>query len=158
MGMAMTKRGSMGATARLLAMLAMGAGLVTGMGSGAAVAQSAEPPKIGLELNKLEANDGACRAYVVLRNESDVTYESFNPELLVFGVDGVIIKRLAVPFPPIQAGRTKANLFDMKDVACDQVGEVLLNGFFDCKADGQALGDCIDRVELSSRAKARFFK
>lgn len=156
--MDMTKRGSMRAVVELLALLAVSVGLVTGLGAGSAHAQSAETPKISLELNKLEANDGACRAYVVLRNESAVAYDSFNPELLIFGVDGVIIKRLAVPFQAIPAGRTNVNLFDMKDVACDQVGEVLLNGFFDCKADGQALTDCVDRVELSSRSSARFYK
>lgn len=113
---------------------------------------------IGLELNKLESIEGGCRAYVVFRNPTEVEYDAFNLELLVFGTGGVIEKRLAVPVSPLRANKTTVNLFDMTSVSCDDVGEVLLNGFFECTSGGQAVEACVDRVELSSKANARFFK
>ena len=115
-------------------------------------------PMIGLELNKLESIEGGCRAYVVFRNPTEVEYDAFNLELLVFGTGGVIEKRLAVPVSPLRANKTTVNLFDMTSVSCDDVGEVLLNGFFECTSGGQAVEACVDRVELTSKAKARFFK
>ena len=115
-------------------------------------------PMIGLELNKLESIEGGCRAYVVFRNPTEVEYDAFNLELLVFGTGGVIEKRLAVPVSPLRANKTTVNLFDMTSVSCDDVGEVLLNGFFECTSGGQDVEACVDRVELSSKAKARFYK
>lgn len=121
-------------------------------------ATTADSPMIGLELNKLESIEGGCRAYVVFRNPTEVEYDAFNLELLVFGTGGVIEKRLAVPVSPLRANKTTVNLFDMTSVSCDDVGEVLLNGFFECTSGGQAVEACVDRVELTSKAKARFFK
>ena len=115
-------------------------------------------PMIGLELNKLESIEGGCRAYVVFRNPTEVEYDAFNLELLVFGTGGVIEKRLAVPVSPLRANKTTVNLFDMTSVSCDDVGEVLLNGFFECTSGGQAVEGCVDRVELTSKATARFYK
>ena len=37
-------------------------------------AQASDAASIGLELNKLEPTDSGCRAYMVLRNPSDVQY------------------------------------------------------------------------------------
>ena len=124
----------------------------------AQTATATDGPKIGLELNKLESIEGGCRAYVVFRNPTEVEYDAFNLELLVFGAGGVIEKRLAVPVSPLRPNKTTVNLFDMTSVSCDDVGEVLLNGFFECTSGGQAVEACVDRVELSSKAKARFYK
>lgn len=124
----------------------------------AQTAAATDGPMIGLELNKLESIEGGCRAYVVFRNPTEVEYDAFNLELLVFGTGGVIEKRLAVPVSPLRANKTTVNLFDMTAVSCDDVGEVLLNGFFECTSGGQPVEACVDRVELSSKAKARFYK
>jgi len=113
---------------------------------------------ISLELNKLETTDGGCRAYMVLRNPTDVRYEKFNLELLIFDVDGVISKRLAVPFEPLRANKTSVSLFDMSGLDCAKVGELLLNDFFDCETAEGGVPGCLDKVTLSSRADARFYK
>ena len=121
-------------------------------------AAAADGAPVSVELNKLEPTETGCQSYLVIRNTTDLTYTEFNLEVLVFDTDGIIQKRLAMDLAPVRAGKTTVFIAGLAGMECGAVGEVLLNSFLDCSAEGERVADCIDRVELSSRADARLFK
>src|SRR5579875_1164226 len=117
-------------------------------------------PPISLELNKLEmiGQPGpGCRAYFIVQN-STPSLEQLRLDLVIFGTDGVIARRLAFELGPLPAGKTAVRLFDLQGLACDAIGRVLVNDILACqpgdKQPTQAEQDreaCLDRLSVSSR-------
>lgn len=136
-------------------------GLVLGLCAlaGAAPAQQAGPP-IAVELNKLEkpeprpgASGGDCRVYVVLDNKSQNSYDSLQLDLVLFGTDGVIGRRLAVEMAPLRPVKKSVKLFDVAGLECGSIGQVLVNDVMTCRdGGGKPVEDCLNRLALSSRA------
>ena len=116
-----------------------------------APAMAASPP-LEIELNKLEPVDNACRAYLVFRNGSESSFASFRLDLMLFGHDGVITRRLAVEAAPLGPGRTSVKLFDIQGLACGDVGQVLLNDVMACRDASGERTDCTALVRLSSKS------
>lgn len=125
----------------------IGAGLLTAvLAAGAAQAQE----RIGIELNKLEPQENACRLYMVARGGAEML-GSLKLDLVLFGTDGVIARRLAVELGPLRPEGRSVRLFDVAGMGCGEVGEVLLNDVLAC-GDGDDPAACLDRLALSSRA------
>lgn len=111
-----------------------------------------------IELNKLEAVENACRAYMLFENSSGESYDSLKLDLVMFDSDGLINKRIAVEGAPLPAGKTSVKLFDIKDVACEQLGRILLNDVLSCSGPAGEYSDCLARIETTSRNLVSFFK
>jgi hypothetical protein len=142
----------MGITARLFAAAVMLASLAS------ATSASAQDARIGIELNKLEPVETGCRSYIVVRNPAEQTFTAFNMEVLVFDTDGVIQNRIAMDLAPIRPNKTSVLIISLSGIQCDRIGEVLVNSFLDCERGDERLGDCLARIDLSSRTDARLFK
>lgn len=122
---------------------------------GHVLAQS--PSGLGIELNRLEPRDGgACRVWLVLRNDGAEALNPVRLDLVLFGRDGVVARRLAVDVGPLPAGRTQARIFDISAQGCDTIGHLLLN---DLLAFGitetAARSACIDRLDRAARIATR---
>ncbi|SDF42627.1 hypothetical protein SAMN05216241_10159 [Limimonas halophila] len=130
-------------------------GLAAGLLAGTA---SAETGKVGVELNKLEAVDGGCRAYMVFDNASGHAFDAYTLDLVIFDSRDVIAKRLAVRTRGLRADKTTVKLFDIQGVACGDVGRILLNRVRDCQPAGDATVDCTALTATSSRTDAAFVK
>ena len=115
-------------------------------------ATAADPPQITLELNKLEPIAAAaiatgssgqaagCRAYLVANNpENGETVDVLRLDLVLFGTDGVIGRRLALDLGPLPPGRTQVRPFDLRDQPCDGVGQILVNEVLLCRVAGTDL-------------------
>ena len=111
-----------------------------------------------VELNKLEPNEGDCRAYLVLENGSASAFESLKLDVVVFDTDGIVAKRLAVEAAPLPLGKTSLKVFDIGGLPCDRVGRVLLNEVMTCADDAEERGDCLELMSTSSRATISFIK
>ena len=107
-----------------------------------------------VELNKLEVYDKGCRAYVVINNPGSAAYQSVKLDLVLFQPDGVVGKRLAVDLAPLKPSKKTVKLFEVEGVACDRVASVLVNEVMECKADGNAVPDCLAKMAFSSLASA----
>ena len=142
----------MGFTARIFFAAAVLIGLA------AATPARADEARIGIELNKLEPAENACRSYIVVRNPAEQTYTAFNMEVLVFDTDGVIQNRIAMDLAPIRPNKTSVLIVNLAGIQCDRIGEVLVNSFLDCERGEERLGDCLTRVDLSSKTSARLCK
>ena len=113
---------------------------------------------VSIELNKLEPNGGACRAYLVLENGTARSFEALKLDLVMFDTDGIVAKRLAVQAAPLAAGKTSLKVFDMTGLPCERVGRLLLNDVMDClDADG-ARDDCLGLLSASQRGAVPFIK
>jgi hypothetical protein len=133
------------------------AGAVVGASACPLRAQEAAAP-ITVELNKLEPADRACRLFLLLRNQSDQTYDALTLELVSFDKQGLIGQRLAVDLAPVRAQKTSVRLFDLPDTGCDAIGRVLLNDVSACSVAGAAVDACLDRLQVSSRGPVSLFK
>lgn len=118
--------------------------------------QSAQ--KVGIELNKLDDQDKGCRAYFVFDNGTATSFESFKLDLVMFGSDGVIARRLAVEAAPLRAEKRTVKLFDIAGMACASIGSVLVNDVLVCRDQSGEQQDCIARVAVGSRVSAALLK
>jgi hypothetical protein len=92
----------------------------------------------------------------VIENKSDVAIESMKLDLVAFGSDGGILRRLITEMGPVRAAKTMVRAFAI-DTDCKQIGSILVNDVAAC-APGEP-GACLDGLGLSSRLKAlRFYK
>ncbi len=136
------------------------------LSSGVAQAQTApEQPPLTLELNKLEpvpatsGGAGDCRAYIVATDpEGGAKVDALRLDLVLFGTDGVIARRIALDVGPIQPGRIQVRPFELRDLPCDSIGQILINDTMLCKIGGTDFPDCMDRLRTSSRVSAKLTK
>ncbi len=140
-----------------------------------ASAQSPAAPPISIELNKLEplpaaagasaTTSAGCRVYVVVTNPDPEPITRLRLDLILFGTDGVIARRVALDLAPLPARKTAVRLFDLQGQPCDGIDHVLVNDVLSCQfgnREGTAPDEpgqaCMDRLQLSSRAKAAMTK
>ncbi len=121
---------------------------------GAAAAAS----PVALELNKLETVGQDCRAYLVVNNTADTSYQAFKLDLIMFQTDGVIGKRFTLNIAPLRPTKRVVKLFDISGVSCETVGSFLINDVTECKVDAGEADDCLSRLTVSSLAKAQLTK
>lgn len=114
--------------------------------------------KVGVELNKVEDQSGGCRLYFVLDNGLPAAFDVYKLDLVMFGTDGVIARRLAVEVGPLRPTKTSVKLFDVAGLACTGIGTVLVNDVLACKSGADERPNCIDQVTVASRAKIALTK
>jgi hypothetical protein len=112
--------------------------------------------KILVELNSIESADNRCRVSFVIENKSDVGIESMKLDLVAFGTDGSILRRLLTEMGPVRSAKTIVRTFAV-EAECRQIGSILVNDVTAC-APGEP-GACLDGLGLSSRLQAlRLYK
>jgi hypothetical protein len=118
----------------------------------------AQSDLLHIELNRLEERGAGCRVHLVLENTSPRAYTSYRLDLVVFGADGVIARRLALETAPLRARKTMVKEFELADLTCKQVGRVLLNDVSQCASGAGDVDDCISATRVSSRGSVAFVK
>ena len=112
--------------------------------------------KVRVELNSIEGADNRCRLNFVIENKSDVALESMKLDLVAFGTDGSILRRLLTEMGPVRSAKTMVRTFAV-DAYCKQIGSILVNDVTAC-TPGEP-GACLDGLALSSRLQAlRLYK
>jgi hypothetical protein len=112
--------------------------------------------KLSVELNTVESAEGRCRLNFVIENKSNAALESLKLDLVVFGPDGGILRRLLTEMAPVRPTKTIVRAFQV-DAECRQLGAILVNDVTAC-TPGEP-GACLDSLGLSSRVKdVRLYK
>lgn len=132
--------------------------LVVAMGLLMAGNAWAQAGGIEVELNKLEPVNGACRAYLVTQNLTDTRFDAVSLDVVMFDNDGIVARRLAVQIGPMAPDKTHIKVFDIKNLACDDIGQLLLNDVLECRADNGARDDCLSLLSVSQRGSVPFIK
>jgi hypothetical protein len=122
------------------------------IGTSGQVRAEAPAAPLRLELNRLEPREGgACRVWMVLQN-GGAALDQLRLDLVLFGRDGVVARRVAVDVGPLPSGRTQARIFDLAGQPCERIGSVLLNDVLVCDGtEDTARAACIARTTLASR-------
>lgn len=141
--------------AGLMAKVALVAGLV----ASAALPAQAEAPvaggKLSVEMNKFEEiAGGGCRAYFLFRNDTGASFEGFQMSLAIFRKDGVIDRLLSIDAAPLPVARTTLKLFEIPQIACADISQVLLHDVPVCKPQNAESVDCFPLITLQSRTSA----
>lgn len=113
---------------------------------------------IAIELNKLEPQDGQCRAYLVINNKSDTEYSELKLDLVLFKPDGVIDRRFAVELAPLKANKRTVKLFDLEGTACSDAGSFLINDVMECKTASGPVPDCLQNIAVSTLTNVQLTK
>ncbi|MFT3732077.1 MAG: hypothetical protein QM780_11765 [Hyphomicrobium sp.] len=124
-------------------------------------AETAAPPTpagLHVELNKLEPSDKGCRAYIVVNNLGDTTYQSYKIDLVLFQTDGVIGKRFSIDLAPLKAKKKSVKLFEIDAIQCDKIGSFLVNDVMECKAEGGPVSGCLDNLKTSTLTNVQLSK
>jgi hypothetical protein len=108
---------------------------------------------LNVELNKLEPRGDACRLYLVFVNDTARDFSAFKLDLVLFGQEGVIAKRLAVDAAPLKARKTSVRLFDLPQIDCAGIARILVNDVLECRVGSQDVSECQSMVTVSSRAE-----
>lgn len=113
---------------------------------------------IEVELNKLEPVEGACRAYLVTQNLTDTRFDAVQLDVVMFDNDGIVARRLAVQVGPMPKNKTSIKVFDIKNLECQDIGQLLLNDVIECRDDSGARDDCLSLLSVSQRGNVPFIK
>ena len=125
----------------------------------ASQAQTAESGKLIVELNKFEENKaGGCRAFFLFRNQTKLTFEGFEMSLAILNTGGIIDRLLSIDAAPISAARTTLKLFEIPEIGCGDISEILLHELASCKPQNADELDCFPLLDLISRTPAKLVK
>lgn len=125
---------------------------------GGAIAAGGASADVSVELNKLETLDKGCRAYMVVNNTSDASYQSFKLDLVLFQTDGVIGRRFSLELAPVRPKKKAVKLFEIEGLACDKIGQFLINDVIDCKTEEGAGQNCLQRLSTSTLTNVQLSK
>lgn len=132
------------------------AGLLT---VGATIPATAQTGGLTVEMNKFEQNEGGgCRAFFLFRNRTPTNFEAFEMSLAILDQNGVIDRLLSINAAPLLANRTTLKLFEIPEIACDRISEVLLHEISACKPQNEAEMDCFPILNLDSKTSAALVK
>jgi len=124
-----------------------------------AVQAQAQNNRLTVELNKFEDSEtGGCRAFFLFRNQTDLTLEAFEMSLAILDTSGVIDRLLTIDAAPLPASRTTLKLFEVPDLQCNAISEILLHEIGSCQPQNADPIDCFGIIDLTSRAAAPLVK
>ena len=131
-----------------------GAALLTAMAL-AGSAQAAEGDLV-VELNKFEAGENqACQAFFLFRNNTEQTFEGFEMSLAILDQNGVIDRLLTIDAAPLNATRTALKLFEIPEIDCANVSEILVHDIGSCRPQNGEEMDCFPLIRLISKTDAK---
>ncbi len=143
----------------VLCALVLPAGIWTSFANAAPdTPQPAASSDLHIELNKLETSDKGCRAYVVINNAAETTYQSYKIDLVLFQTDGIIGKRFSIDLAPLKAKKKLVKLFEIDGIQCDKIGSFLVNDVMECKADGGPVTGCLEGLKTSTLTNVQLSK
>ena len=112
-----------------------------------------------VELNKFEQIDGGgCRAFFLFRNKTDMSFEGFEMSLAILDGTGVIDRLLAIDAAPLPVARTTLKLFEIPEIDCNNISEILLHELTSCRPQNADEMDCFPMLGLDSKTSAPLVK
>lgn len=116
----------------------------------------AEEGRLTVELNKFETSEtGTCQAYFLFRNEMEATVQGFEMSIAVLDTDGVIDRLLSVDAAPLPVARTTLKLFEIPEIGCDAISELLVHDIPNCALANSDVSDCFGLVTWKSLTATR---
>ncbi len=114
------------------------------------------PERIAVQLNTSESAGEACRLTFVIQNSRTEPVNKLGLDLVMFDKSDGVSGYAAVDFGALPAGKTIVRQYDVGKGGCDTISRVLLNEIRACEIGGAQDGDCLSKLEISSRSEIDF--
>lgn len=111
----------------------------------------AEEPSLALELNAVAEQDSGCRITFVATNRLSADLSALVVEAVIFTPDGLVDRLALLDFQTLPQTRPRVRQFDLPGLACDRIGQVLINAVGTCTGDGVQPESCAAAIAVSSR-------
>ena len=111
----------------------------------------AQDAAVAIELNRVKPNDGGCILTFVVTNGHPRPIEKAVYETVLFDRAGQVDRLTLFDFGTLPAGRPRVRQFSVSNIACDDLGRILINGAQTCDAPDLADSACEAGVILKSR-------
>ncbi|WP_390923949.1 hypothetical protein [Parasedimentitalea psychrophila] len=112
-----------------------------------------------VELNKVEEIEGGgCRAFFLFRNQTGKSFAGFEMSLAILDGQGVIDRLLSIDAAPLPVQRTTLKLFEIPQISCANISEILLHDVTSCQPQNEDQMDCFPILELGSKSSAQLVK
>ena len=98
----------------------------------AIAAGSAQAQDLQISLNTVEPQPEACRLSFVADNKTEADIARLVIEAVLFTKAGQVAQFTLFDFAALPMGRQRVRQFDIAGLACDDLGQVLLNGVSSC--------------------------
>jgi len=108
-------------------------------------------PTLSVELNAMRNVGGACRLTFLTQNRTGASIGQAVFETVIIDASGGVVSLSLFDFRDLPADRPRVREFDVPNMACENVGQVLINGVSKCSIDGADSGVCAEELTLSSR-------
>lgn len=119
----------------------------------------AETGQLQVELNKVEEIDGGgCRAFFLFRNQTGKSFSGFEMSLAILDGQGVIDRLLSIDAAPLPVQRTTLKLFEIPEISCVNISEILLHDVTSCQPQNEEQMDCFPILNLGSKTAAQLVK
>lgn len=119
----------------------------------------AETGQLQVELNKVEEIDGGgCRAFFLFRNQTGKSFSGFEMSLAILDGQGVIDRLLSIDAAPLPVQRTTLKLFEIPEISCGNISEILLHDVTSCQPQNEEQMDCFPILNLGSKTAAQLVK
>jgi len=119
----------------------------------------AETGQLQVELNKVEEIDGGgCRAFFLFRNQTGKSFAGFEMSLAILDGQGVIDRLLSIDAAPLPVQRTTLKLFEIPEISCGNISEILLHDVTSCQPQNEEQMDCFPILDLGSKTAAQLVK
>lgn len=119
----------------------------------------AETGALQVELNKAEEIEGGgCRAFFLFRNQTGKSFSGFEMSLAILDAGGIIDRLLSIDASPLPVQRTTLKLFEIPEISCGNISEILLHDVTSCQPQNEAEMDCFPILTLGSRSAVRLVK
>lgn len=105
--------------------------------------------RLGLELNRVDPLEGACRLTFMAENALGRDVEALSLETVLIDTEGRVERLTLFEFGVLPDGVPRVRQFDIPGLSCAALGRVLINGVAECSA-GAA---CAEGLELSTRTE-----
>jgi hypothetical protein len=114
----------------------------------------AETPVLGIELNAVEDRAGGCRMTFVATNGLGADISALVLEAVIFSPEGLVARLVLLDFQDLPQARPRVRQFDLPDLECAKVGQILINQVGSCTGQDLPEQACADALQTSSRIDA----
>lgn len=135
--------------------------LVTGLALtlSCATMATADTGRLTVEMNKFEEIEaGGCRIFFLFRNQTSNSFAGFEMSLAILDGNGVIDRLLSIDAAPLPVARTTLKLFEIPEISCGNISEILLHELTSCKPQNSVEMDCFPILDLASKTSAQLVK
>jgi hypothetical protein len=106
---------------------------------------------LSVELNDAAPAEGGCRLTFLVENALGSDLSALSLETAILTTEGQVQQVTLFDFGDLPESRPRVRQFDLPELSCEAIGQVLVNDVAACEGAGVAPGACLSGLGLSSR-------